>query len=80
MTPILAASGMHLTGDDLIHGVLWLLFAGIVLGIIWAIIQKAPFLNDLFKQVLSWIIYLVGALILINFFLTLMGHPLIGGD
>jgi hypothetical protein len=66
-----------INGTTLIHELLFLLFAGIVLGIIWVLIQKAPFLNDLFKQILGYVVYLIGALILINFLLGLAGHPII---
>ncbi len=75
MTPIL--SEVHLSGDNLIHSLLFLLVVGIVLGIVWWLIQKAPFLNALFKQVLGYIIILIGALVIINFLLSLVGHPLV---
>lgn len=64
-------------GNSLIHGLIFLLIAGVVLGILYWIIQSAPFLPPLFKQVLGWLVILFGALILINVLLGLVGHPLI---
>lgn len=75
MTPIF--SEVHLSGDNLIHALLFMLVVGIVLGIIWWLIQQAPFLNALFKQVLSYIVLFIGALVVINFLLSLVGHPLV---
>lgn len=73
----LLLSEVHLSGDGLLHSLLVLLIAGIVLGIIWWLIQQAPFLNALFKQVLGYAVILVGALILINALLAMVGHPLV---
>jgi hypothetical protein len=73
----LMLSEVHLSGDGLIHGLLFLLVVGIVLGIVWFLIQRAPFLNELFKQVLGYIIIFIGALIIINFLLGIVGHPLV---
>jgi hypothetical protein len=64
-------------GNSLIHGLIFLLIAGVVLGILYWLIQSAPFLNALFKQVLGWLVILFGALILINVLLGLVGHPLV---
>lgn len=75
MTLLLAEAS--LSGGNLIHSLLFLLVVGIVLGIFWWLVQQAPFLNTLFKQVLGYLIILVGALIIINFLLGLTGHPLV---
>ena len=64
-------------GGDLIHALLFLVIIGIVLGIIYYLVTIAPFLPAIFKQVLGWLIILVGAIILINFLLSLVGHPII---
>ncbi len=65
-----------LGGGDFIHALLFLVIVGIVLGIIYWLIQNAPFINAMFKQVLGWLVILFGALILINVLLSLVGHPL----
>lgn len=70
-------SEIQLSGGNLLHTLLVLLICGIVLGIIWWLIQQAPFLNELFKKVLGYIVILFGALILINALLSLVGHPLV---
>ena len=75
MTPIL--SEVHLSGDSLIHSLLFLFVVGIVLGIIWWLVQQAPFLNEMFKRVLGYIIIFIGAIIIINFLLSVVGHPLV---
>lgn len=71
------AESFHVGGGDLIHGLLFLIIIGIVLGIIYYVVTIAPFIPELFKKVIGWIIILVGALILINWLLSLIGHPLI---
>lgn len=63
-------------GGDAIHLLLFLLIVGIVLGIVYYLINLAPFLPPIFKQVLLWLIILFGALILINTLLSLVGHPI----
>lgn len=63
-------------GGDLIHGLLYLVIIGVVLGIIYWLINAAPFLPEIFKKVLGWLIIVIGALIIINFLLSIVGHPL----
>lgn len=65
------------SGGDAIKQLLYVLVVGIVLGILWYLVGIAPFVPDLFKKVLQWLIILVGALFLINVLLSLIGHPLI---
>ena len=64
-------------GNGLIHMLLFLIVVGIVLGIIYYLVNAAPFLPVLFKQVLGWLIIAVGALILINCLLGMVGHPIV---
>jgi len=64
-------------GGDIIHSLLYLVIIGIVLGIIYYLVTVAPFLPDIFKKILGWLIIACGALILINFLLGLVGHPII---
>lgn len=67
------------SGGDLIHGLLYLLVIGIVLGLFYYLITIAPFIPAVFKQVLCWVIILIGVLLLVNFLLGLVGHPFIAG-
>src|ERR1017187_5081429 len=62
------------SGGGFIHAVLFLIIAGIILGILLWLVSVIPLIPAIFKQVLTWIIYLVAALILINFLLSLIGH------
>ena len=75
MNNLLATFTMN--GNDAVHALLFLVIVGIVLGIIYYLVTIAPFLPDIFKRVLTWLIILFGALILINVLLGLVGHPLI---
>lgn len=72
LAEIIVASG----NGDIIHELLYLVVIGIVLGIIYYLISVAPFLPELFKKVLGWVIIVVGAIVLINFLLGLTGHPI----
>ena len=75
---MLAATAIISSGNsgDIIHQLLFLVIIGIVLGIIWYLVSIAPFLNELFKKIIGYVIILVGAIILINFLLGIVGHPL----
>jgi uncharacterized membrane protein YjjP (DUF1212 family) len=73
----LLADAIYVGGGDLIHTLLFLVVVGIVLGIIYYLVTIAPFLPDIFKKVLGWLIILFGALILINVLLGLVGHPIV---
>lgn len=70
---VLAGDG---DGGGFIHAILFLIVAGIILGILLWIVSIIPLIPAIFKQVITWVIYLVAALILINFLLSLVGHPL----
>jgi uncharacterized membrane protein YjjP (DUF1212 family) len=64
------------SGNDAIHSLLYLVIVGIVLGILYYLVTIAPFLPDLFKKVLGWLIILFGAIFLINVLLGFTGHPI----
>lgn len=66
-------------GGDLVHQLLFLVIVGIVLGIIYWLVTIAPFIPEVFKKVLGWLIMLFGALILINVLLGMVGHPIVTG-
>lgn len=71
-------SEIMVAGDhsDIIHGILFLVVVGIVLGIIIWLVGIAPFIPAIFKQIITWLCYGAGALILINFLLGIVGHPI----
>jgi hypothetical protein len=64
------------SGGDLVHQLIFLIVIGIVLGIIYWCVQNAPFMNAMFKQILGYVIIVVGVIVLINFLLGIAGHPL----
>lgn len=64
-------------GGDFIHAILWLVVVGLILGILLWIVSIIPLIPSVIKLVLTWVIYLVAAIVLINFLLGLVGHPLI---
>jgi hypothetical protein len=76
-TVVIAGSSGSSNGVDFIHSLLVLVIIGIVLGIIYYLVNAAPFIPALFKQVLGWLIILVGALVLINVLLSIIGYPLV---
>lgn len=63
-------------GSNAVQSLFYLIIVGVVLGILYYLIQIAPFLPPLFKQILGWLVILFGALILINVLLGLTGHPI----
>ena len=65
------------SSGNLISTLIFLLVAGICLGMLWWLIGTAPFLNAMFKTVLQWLVIFFGALLLINCLLTLAGHPIV---
>ena len=74
LSTIVVAGG---NGGDILRSLFFLLIIGIVLGILYWLVNAAPFINAMFKQVLGWLIIGFGALILINALLGLVGHPLV---
>lgn len=67
-------------GGGLIHMLLFLIVVGVVLGIFYWLVNAAPFIPEMFKKVLCWLIIAVGALILINCLLGMVGHPIVAFD
>lgn len=72
--PAFAAVNMSISG--LVEFVVYLLIVGIIFGGLLWLVGKAPFIPDAGKQVITWIIYLVGALMIINLLLGLIGQPM----
>lgn len=64
-------------GTFAIKQLLVLIVVGIILGLLHYLVGLAPFIPAIFKTILQWLIILVGVLVLINFLLALIGHPLI---
>lgn len=77
MNQMLSAILIAGSGGGFIHAILFLIIAGIILGILLWLVSVIPLIPAIFKQVLTWVIYLIAALILINFLLSLVGHPFI---
>lgn len=64
------------SGRGLLHGVFVLIIVGAVLGLILYFLSISP-MPEPFKKVITWIIYGIGVLVLINFLLSLIGYPII---
>ncbi len=73
----LALASINMSVEGLVEFVIYLLVIGIIFGILLFIVGRAPFIPEPWKQVIVWIIYLVGALLVINVLLGFAGHPLI---
>jgi len=72
----LAFAAIDIGVSGLVNFVIYLLIVGIIFGVLLFIVGKAPFIPEPWKQVITWIIYLVGALMVINLLLGLVGAPL----
>jgi predicted membrane channel-forming protein YqfA (hemolysin III family) len=65
-----------ISGSGLVNALVYLLIAGIILGLVLWLVNKSP-VPEPFKSVIVWIVYLVAVLVLINFLLSLIGRPFI---
>jgi hypothetical protein len=64
-------------GSDFIHAILVLIIVGVILGALIWLVSIAPFIPDLFKKVITWVIYFCAFIIAVNFLLGLVGHSFI---
>ncbi len=64
------------SGSGLIQAIVYLLIAGLILGLLLWLVRKSP-VPEPFRSVITWVIYLVAVLYLINWLLTLIGRPFI---
>jgi len=62
-------------GSGAIRALIYLVVVGVIFGLVYYLVQIAPFIPAVFKRVLLWLIVGVGILFLINFLLGLFGHP-----
>ena len=65
-----------LSGNTLVSGLIYLLIMGIICGLLLWLVGKAH-IPEPFKAVITWIIYAVAVLFLINWLLGFTGHPFI---
>jgi NADH:ubiquinone oxidoreductase subunit 6 (subunit J) len=65
-----------ISGSGLVNALIYLLIAGIICGLVLWLVNKSP-VPEPFKSVLTWIVYAVAVIILINFLLGLIGRPFI---
>ncbi len=64
-----------ISSGALLNGLIYLLIAGIILGLLLWLVGKSP-IPEPFKNVITWVIYLVAVLMLINWLLSLIGRPI----
>jgi hypothetical protein len=72
--PALAAVSMSMGG--LVDLVVYLIIIGVVFGLLWFLVDKAPFIPEPFKTWIKYVILFVGVLFLINWLLGIAGHPI----
>lgn len=70
LSTIVVGSG----SGNFVHALVFLFVIAIVLGMLLWLVDTIPLIPDGFKKVLTWLIYLVEALILINFLLSIVGY------
>lgn len=71
MHPILA----QLSGDAVIHSLIYLIIIGVIFGILWWLIDYCA-LPEPFSKVARVILAVAAAIILINILLGIAGHPI----
>ena len=74
VSPALAVISMSMGG--LVDLIVYLIIIGVVFGILYFLIDKAPFIPEPWKTYIKYVLYFVAALMLINFLLGFAGHPL----
>lgn len=72
MNTLLAA----LSGSNFVNAIIYLLIMGIIFGILIWIVRISP-IPEPFKKVVTWVIYLVAAIFLINWLLGFTGNSFI---
>lgn len=60
---------------DLVSIVVYLVIIAIVFTLALWIARAAP-IAEPFKSIIVWVVYVIGALFLIGFLLSLIGHPI----
>lgn len=66
-----------ISGDALIHQLFVLFILGVVLGLVYYGVSKAPFIVGVIKTFLMWVCIAIGVFLVINFLLSLIGHEII---
>lgn len=69
-------AAIQLSGDSIINSLLFLVVMGIVFFVLFWLLGKTP-IPEPFKTVVTWVLYLFAAVVVINFLLTLIGHPIV---
>ena len=72
--PALAVINMSMGG--LVDLIVYLIIIGVVFGILYFLIDRAPFIPEPWKTYIKYVLYFIAALMLINFLLGFAGHPL----
>jgi hypothetical protein len=72
MNTLLAA----LSGNAVVDGIIYLLVIGVILGLLLFLVAKSP-IPQPFKSVLTWVLYVIGVVFLINWLLGWIGHSFI---
>lgn len=65
-----------ISGSNLVNGLIYLLIMGIICWLLLWLVGMSP-IPEPFKKVITWIIYVVAVLMLINWLLSLTGNAVI---
>lgn len=65
-----------ISGEALVYGFIHILIVAIICWVLLWVVRQAPF-GEPFKSILTWVVYLAGAVFLINFLLGMLGKPFI---
>jgi len=72
-----AFAAINISLGGLVELVIYLIVAAVVIGILIWLVAKAPFIPDPGKQIITYIIYFIAALIVIALLLSFIGMPIV---
>lgn len=70
--PALAAVSIQ----ALVEVVVWLIVVGMVFGLLYYLVDHAPFIMEPWRSGIKYLILFVAVIMAINFLLGLVGHPI----
>jgi hypothetical protein len=72
----LAFAAVGISIEGLVELVVWLIVVGLIVGLLLYLVAHAPFIPEDWKTWIKYVIYFVCILLIINFLLGFIGHPL----
>lgn len=77
LVPLHALAAASVTTDGIVNLVVYMIIIGIVFGLLFFLVDRAPFIPPEWKTVIKYVIIFIAVLFLINLLLGLVGHPII---